>query len=116
MPPLGMALLVVTKGDVGLPLGTPACAGTGDARFGGEVVPPFAVARGFKSVLVVWMLTCVTVMSALVGETTRPARAVPVALMDGRLLEVILLSMVSGTVDLEDTDIARYSVPQRRTT
>lgn len=76
MPPLGMALLVATRGDEGLPLGMLAWFGTGEARFGGAEGAPLAVARERGLVLVVLVVvtfTWVTVMSVVTGETTRQA-------------------------------------------
>lgn len=49
MPPLGMALLVETKGDAGLPLGTAVVFGTGDARVGGDVGTPLGEAAAVLS-------------------------------------------------------------------
>jgi hypothetical protein len=53
VPPLGMALLVATSGEAGLPLGM-AWLGTGEARLGGADVGtvPFAVAEADELVAV----------------------------------------------------------------
>ena len=50
MPPFGIALLVATKGDAGLPLGKLAEFGTGEARFGGADEGPLGVAASLPLV------------------------------------------------------------------
>jgi hypothetical protein len=102
VPPLGIALLVATKGEAGLPLGTLAWLGTGEARVGGEV-GPFGVA--VVEVLVASVLTWVTVTSVL-AVTTRVAWAEPVADSDETLLAVVLSS--KRPLDLGDTDMALH--------
>jgi hypothetical protein len=107
VPPLGIALLVATKGEAGLPLGTLAWLGTGEARVGGEV-GPFGVA--VIEVLVASVLTCVAVTSVL-AVTTRAAWAEPVADSDETLLAVVLSS--KRPLDLGETDMALHSRPIR---
>ena len=110
--PLGMALLVATKGEAGLPLGRLAWLGTGEARLGGAEGAAVPLGEAAKRVLVVAMLTCVTVMSVLVGEMTWPALAVPVLWMTGVLLAVMPVSIVLVVrVDFDETDMACYSMP-----
>ncbi len=74
------------------------------------------MAEDFRSVVVERILTCVTVMSVLLGEMTRAGRAVLAVLIEGMLLVVTLLSMVSWPVDLLDTDMAEYSMSVRAAT
>lgn len=77
----------------------------------GAAVPLGVAAR---RALVVGMLTCVTAMSVLAGETSWPAWAL---WMTGVLLWVTPVSMVLVVrVDLDDTDMACYSMPTRAAT
>ena len=105
MPPLGMVLLVATRGDAGLPLGMLAGLGTGEARFGGAEGVPFAVVAADLWLVCLEMWTLVTAMSVRMGEMTWPASAVPIA---GTV--TTLLASVLVVVDREDTDVLRINM------
>lgn len=81
-PPLGMALLVATSGEAGLPLGV-AWLGTGDARLGGAA-EPLGEADAFESVPA--RSSSLTEKSGRSCDTTRPTAAVAVPSGTGLLL------------------------------